>query len=251
MQKRRHGRGSLQRNTRMQPRRQASPKSCPSLAARWTYAMRVTATPRPRTCWGQQQTGRPGQCMAGMPPSHRIPEEQRQCMGSRLNTPRSLCREPGGSEPTPGDLQAMLSASAGLGSRAHSTAPGAVLDDDEDEDGEYGPKRPVAPKVHAAHALLLACALPQLPGCLCLSSPRPAPAWSARGWARSGCGSGARARRAARPPPPPMILRRLRSHARCSPRRRAMSWRRSCMTCSATPRTCRPCRSWWSSGGMR
>ena len=95
-----------------------------------------------------------------------------QCMGGRLNTPRSLCREPGGSEPTPGDLQAMLSASAGLGARGHSTAAGALLGDDEDEDDEYGPKRPVAPKVHAAHALQLT-RTPQLSGLLCLSSLRP------------------------------------------------------------------------------
>lgn len=76
-------------------------------------------------------------------------------MGGRLNTPGSTCREPGGSEPTPGDLQAMLSASAGLGARGHSIAAGALLGDDEDEDDEYGPKRPMAPTVCAAHALQL------------------------------------------------------------------------------------------------
>ena len=96
-------------------------------------------------------------------------------MGGRLITPGTLCREPGGSEPTPDDLQAMLSASAGLSARGHSTAAGALLGDDEDEDDEYGPKRPVAPKVNAAHALQLT-RTPQLSGLLCLSTLGPTPA---------------------------------------------------------------------------
>ena len=94
-------------------------------------------------------------------PAPRLQTYERKCSVWKAGwSPRSLCREPGGSEPTPGDLQAMMSASAGLGARGHSTAAGALLGDDEDEDDEHGPKRPVAPKVHAAHALQLTRASP-------------------------------------------------------------------------------------------
>ncbi|KAK9846320.1 hypothetical protein WJX81_001437 [Elliptochloris bilobata] len=55
-------------------------------------------------------------------------------------------REPGGTELSPRDLQAMLSASAGLGARGPAARPGTLLGDDDDDDDEYGPKRPVAPK---------------------------------------------------------------------------------------------------------
>ncbi len=165
--------------------------------------------------------------------------------GRVTRTPGASGRETGGSEPSPEDLRAMLSASAGLGgagaAAGAAAGPAALLASDDEDDGEYGPKQPAAPKARAPPPARPPARAPGAP-------PRRA---HGRRWALGGCASGARAPAAAPAAPARTTLWRSPSRACCCRARPARRPRPSCSTYSATLPTWTPCRSCWRCGAPR